>query len=397
MSDTTHTGRDSHLPVNRLAVLDVETTGLSNRDRIVEVAVVVIDDKGTVVDEYDTLVNPERDVGPTNIHRVTASMVSAAPLFEEIATALASRLKDTILVAHNLAFDTRILTNEYARVGAHLRPGRGICTLRLTGERLDVACKRHGTVIDGHHRALSDARATAELLTCVLEGEPSGIAANVTELSLPLNSRTLRRECTDTRQATQLNRLITSSRFPTSDGPVLSYLDALDWALDDLVITDVEHEQLRQLANDLGLDEESQQRAHQQYLQVIVNAAVRDGIVTAEEHTLMTAVAGALDISSMTIPGLTQLPTAPSSIPLESRVCFTGTAVDASGKCINRSELEEIAALAGLQPVLSVTKTNCDLVIASDPASSSGKAAKARKYGIPVISVGEFLSQSRME
>lgn len=384
---------DSLALEDRLAVVDVETTGLTNRDRIVEVAVVLMDYNGVVIDEYDTLVNPERDVGPTNIHGVTASMVSAAPTFEEIATALASRLGDAVLVAHNLAFDARCLVNEYSRTGSCLLPGNGICTLRMTGERLNLACQRYGTVIESQHRALADARATAELFKHAMEDTPSGVPVQFTDLALPLNSRTLRREGTEESPSTRLNRIVASSRYPTSNGSVLSYLDALDWVLDDLVITDIEHNHLRELAGDLGLNEGDQQAAHRRYLQMIVNAAVRDGVVTADEHGLMTVVAAALGITNMTIPEVTQLAVAPSNIPPGSRVCFTGTAVGESGETIERPQLEEIAAQAGLQPVRSVTKTGCDLVIASDPASASGKAAKARKYEIPIMSVADFLSQ----
>ena len=50
------------------------------------------------------------------------------------------------------------------------------------------------------------------------------------------------------------------------------------------------------------------------------------------------------------------------------------------------------AAQAGMQPVRSVTKKNCDLLVAADSSSQSGKARKARSYGIPVMSVDEFLA-----
>jgi DNA polymerase-3 subunit epsilon len=42
-------------------------------------------------------------------------------------------------------------------------------------------------------------------------------------------------------------------------------------------------------------------------------------------------------------------------------------------------------------PVSSVTKKTCDLLVAADKSSLSGKAKKARDYGIPVISVSEYL------
>jgi DNA polymerase-3 subunit epsilon len=53
--------------------------------------------------------------------------------------------------------------------------------------------------------------------------------------------------------------------------------------------------------------------------------------------------------------------------------------------------LEAMAAASGLQPVSGVSRKSCDLLVAADVASSSGKAKRARDLGIPVISAGEFL------
>lgn len=73
-------------------------------------------------------------------------------------------------------------------------------------------------------------------------------------------------------------------------------------------------------------------------------------------------------------------------------MCFTGDAgFDAEGQPLTRDRLRERAAAAGLVPVGSVTKKRCDLLVAADPASRSGKAKKARRWQIPVISVDEFL------
>ena len=65
----------------RIAVVDVETTGLSPRrhDRILEIGIVVIAATGEVEFEYETLVNPRRDVGPTSIHQITAEQLVDAP------------------------------------------------------------------------------------------------------------------------------------------------------------------------------------------------------------------------------------------------------------------------------------------------------------------------------
>lgn len=121
---------------DRLVVVDVETTGFYKTDRIVEVAAVTVDRCGEVIDEWDTLVNPERDVGPVHVHGISATMVSVAPHFDEIAEALARRLDGAVLAAHNLAFDLRMLGRELERASARFSPGKGVCTLRLTSAKL---------------------------------------------------------------------------------------------------------------------------------------------------------------------------------------------------------------------------------------------------------------------
>ncbi len=105
----------------RYAVLDVETTGLSPRtDRIVEVAIVDVDAMARVLDEFATLLNPGRDVGPTHIHRIRAADVADAPRFVDAAPHLLSRLCGRIVVGHNVRFDWRFLVQEYGRLGVTL-------------------------------------------------------------------------------------------------------------------------------------------------------------------------------------------------------------------------------------------------------------------------------------
>lgn len=38
-----------------------------------------------------------------------------------------------------------------------------------------------------------------------------------------------------------------------------------------------------------------------------------------------------------------------------------------------------------------MTKTRCDVLVAADPASQSGKARKAREWGKPILDVEHFL------
>ncbi len=99
------------------AVVDVETTGFTNRDRVLEVAVVHAAADGTVTGTWSTLVNPDRDIPNTRIHGISAADVVGAPTFADIAGELADQLNGRVFVAHNAPFDTRLLAAEFGRLG----------------------------------------------------------------------------------------------------------------------------------------------------------------------------------------------------------------------------------------------------------------------------------------
>lgn len=105
--------------MTRFAVIDLETTGLSpaHHHRVLEVAVVLVDDDGQLFYEWDTLVNPSRDVGASEIHGLSAADLYGAPTFDRIAGELGSLLCGRVPVAHNLAFDAAFLTAEFERLG----------------------------------------------------------------------------------------------------------------------------------------------------------------------------------------------------------------------------------------------------------------------------------------
>jgi DNA polymerase III subunit epsilon len=123
----------------RIAVLDVETTGLYHVDRVVEVAVVTIGLDGTIEDEFETLINPLRDVGPTWIHGIDAGMVRDAPTFADVAQHVASRVDGAVVAGHNVRFDTRMLGLEFERAGIDIDWGAGLDTLSVTRCKLGQA------------------------------------------------------------------------------------------------------------------------------------------------------------------------------------------------------------------------------------------------------------------
>jgi DNA polymerase III subunit epsilon len=142
---------------NGYAVVDVETTGLSPGDRVIEVAVVHLDVRGRRTDEWCTLVNPHRDFGTRR--GISSADVCRAPDFAGIAGELAARLSGRVLVAHGLSVDLRFLKAEYARLGHDVSDAAGLCTRELN-EQLPSTY----TVTALHH-----ARASARLLVRCLD------------------------------------------------------------------------------------------------------------------------------------------------------------------------------------------------------------------------------------
>ncbi|MFE2869544.1 TerD family protein [Embleya sp. NPDC059259] len=153
------------------AVVDVETTGLRSSDRIVSVAVELLDRAGTVTDRWSTLVDPERDPGPVHIHGLTPERLAGAPTFDRIADDLAEYLDGRVLVAHNAPFDWGMLTSEYRRLDTPWPMRRRLCTMALARHlELPIGDYKLATLAAHYrvrqlraHDAVDDARVLGEI------------------------------------------------------------------------------------------------------------------------------------------------------------------------------------------------------------------------------------------
>ncbi|QCX26972.1 3'-5' exonuclease [Nocardioides jishulii] len=126
-------------------VLDLETTGLfpQQHDRVIEIGIVSVSDEGEVLEEWSTLVNPGRDVGPTDLHGISARDVLDAPTFREVAPHVITLLSGRTLVAHNARFDTQFLDHEFSRAGLSTRPPTpSLCTMQLSTSYLRGASRK---------------------------------------------------------------------------------------------------------------------------------------------------------------------------------------------------------------------------------------------------------------
>jgi len=155
--------------------LDLETTGLSAaRDAITEVGAVRIQ-HGRVTDRFSTLVNPQRPI-PLRIQQITGIRnedVADAPVFAQVIPELLAFVgRDvTAVIAHNAAFDLGFL--RAAGVNFH-RPALDTFELApillpgMASYGLGELCRVNHIRLEGAHRALDDAEATANLFLLLL-------------------------------------------------------------------------------------------------------------------------------------------------------------------------------------------------------------------------------------
>lgn len=152
--------------MERWIALDVETTGLSpTRHEIRELALVPFGIDGDA-DEHVLRFTPV-DFHPSPL---AATRSRLAALLRAIGD-------DTVLVAHNAAFDLAFLAEALRRVRISPFAFRAYCTLRLARmllpdlARYDLAALREALHIEGGrpHVALADARAVAALFRVLVE------------------------------------------------------------------------------------------------------------------------------------------------------------------------------------------------------------------------------------
>ncbi|MEX2287503.1 MAG: exonuclease domain-containing protein [Planctomycetaceae bacterium] len=401
-----------------VAVIDVETTGLNpyRHDRIVEIAALVIHVDGSVVREFATLVNPERDIGPTSIHGLVTRDVVNAPRFRDIAGALLDALAGSVAIAgHNVRFDHSFLAAEFDRLGHSFPDGLKLCTMHLAGGgNLACACSDYGIPFHGDsHAAWNDATATARLLATLLKDAPDLslklscarpiVWPSVQKTSVDLLSRDESRR-RQAEPATYLQRLLNrvQPELPScdEDSAVLAYTNVLDRALEDRHIDEEEGQALVEIAERWGIPSDQIQKIHSEYLISLVTAALLDGVVTKAERRDLTQVSSLLSLDSSDLAEvldtaakrLAKDPTHPVTPSPQSQEQFAGQRVCFTGECqclfegdvITRQTAAKLAAARSMIVVESVTK-QLDLLVVADPLSQSGKAKKAHRYGIRIL------------
>lgn len=162
----------------KFVVFDLETTGFSPmNDNITEIGAVLIEN-GAITNEFSTFVDPEIDIPykVQDITNITNDMVKDAPKIQEVLPKFMEFSKGAIFVAHNADFDIGFITQKCKEVGLEYNHDK-IDTLMLARVllpnlkkfTLDKICKELNISLNGHHRAVNDAAATAEIFIKFIE------------------------------------------------------------------------------------------------------------------------------------------------------------------------------------------------------------------------------------
>jgi DNA polymerase-3 subunit epsilon len=262
-------------------------------------------------------------------------------------------------------------------------------------------------MLTDHHSALHDARAAAGLFaryrSAHRELPPPWLEALLFAARLPATQMQAVRGFQPVTRATQQERRA-GQRSPLADlvddlpagisGDNDAYLSVLDAVLEDRIITAGETEQLTRLAAELGLTRDAAHQAHRDYLGHVSAAAWRDGTVTNSERKDLLEVARLLGVAAAEAESIlhdTLTRQGPVVYRDPSRLLQPGDRVVLTGSMDRaQTEMAALATAAGLRVTSSVSRRTA-LVVAADPYSQSGKAARARELGVRIVAEHVFL------
>ena len=260
--------------------------------------------------------------------------------------------------------------------------------------KLGDCCAYAGIELSDGHRALADAEAAAALLSRFIEvsGGPTAWEpwqVRVASLAWPSPPKT--GASLVTRGAGKPGSAVLASaagrfeRVVGLDGAD-QYLDLLDQVLLDRKISTPERRALDGLAEALGLGAPDVARLNRHYMLGIVDAACEDDLLTHDERASIIQLAGLLDLDDLEVEALLAKAEAGVSTVERGLELKPGDLIVLTGfSDARKAELRAIAEASGLV-VWPGVKKGVAAVIALDEGSNSGKARKAREYGIPVVS-----------
>ncbi|MBO8433783.1 MAG: PolC-type DNA polymerase III [Tyzzerella sp.] len=181
-------------------VFDIETTGLSReRDKITEIGAVKIKN-GEIIDKFSTFVNPLMPISAeiTKLTGITDDMVKDSPDISVILPQFMEFCGDSILVAHNASFDVGFIRHNAKILDMGSVDNTTIDTVELSRtllpdlkkHKLNIVAEAMGVTLEGHHRAVNDAQATAEIFIKFIDMLKEKGITNIDDINV-FSSRTV--------------------------------------------------------------------------------------------------------------------------------------------------------------------------------------------------------------
>ena len=412
------------------SLIDLETTGLFKNDRIVEISIRKVDFQGNEIEHLNTLVNPERDVGPQSIHKISALDVQNAPVFAELVGNILSIIDNSVLVGHNInGFDIKFLSKEFEKAGLNFiyNEENTLDSLRFAKElkyplKLE---KLYKSIVKGSsikkinfHKASEDTKAllnifkTNDFKNWVLRQQVTPIFfEDIPEKSKSLTTRGEGLESVSSFiESIKYSEKIIDLEFDEFN--LNQYSIALQSYIEDKEVSDEEIRKIQEFVSEFNISIDEARQIHKHILDTYTDIALLDSKITDEEMYKLRQISKLLGIENYLEESIENsgnnniknklLDKTISVLPLKREsnfyledlkgklVCFTGDIlVVSSGQEYDKDGLTSVSKNKGIN-ISSTLNKKVDILVAQDVFSQSSKIQKAKNYGIRILDSNDF-------
>lgn len=397
------------------AVIDCETTGLNKTgsDRIAEIAIAIYDKHFNLTGQYETVINPEQDLGMTSLHGINGLMASNAPKFKQVMDAIAYLLNDRVIIGHNVEFDLKFIAHEFSKenIGINWKNSY-IDTLKMAKDanlvtennQLATLCSHFEIPLLNAHSAMADVLATAQLCKALLKLNGNSIPLTDPlqfpeyDFSKNVSNWTSRQHINEKLELFHnLSSLV--RRLPHNAVKELSpqdkhiFLNTLHLCLINNSFTYREGEVMKEVILSLSLCQKQVVELQEEYLGTLLSQEIIQGRTDSNYDLIRTALYFTGVEERRVLEMREELLNEPYilAVRLETfRSLFSlqpgdGLVITGEEFSKSKSHLKSSLQTAGFRVLPSTTKSGTKALIANDPYSLSNKASTARRFGIPII------------
>ena len=382
--------RESGIDIDQLVFLDLETTGLfTNRCGILEIC--LFDSNNGML---STLVDAGQPIPAriTEINGIDRDMIVGMPMFSDIAHQIYGRIKDKIVVGHNVEFDLKFLFHAFLEAGIQPQALKYICTCKAerkkhgySGNKLHECLCRRGLHIEQKHRALDDVNLLRQLFNQQMKERTK---FHVEVFDAEKYKQIVLREPEPLFAPSPIKRTTHTLKMFKSwgtkaDNATISFFNRLiEGACQDRVF---DTDEMRRLS-EIGIEKKAAIQQLKKALRELVKLYYKDSKITWDEFKDLEEVAKLFGFNSSVF-----FPLIKEVVSELKVVCFTNDLI-VKGQTVDRYEiLFPWAVCNGFLPSDSVTKQTELVVNCGAKNSVTGKIDKAKSYGIDVKQISDFM------